>query len=138
MLLLQRESVEGALEKSYYTAPPILRRELYRINVMLMEKPHDPDAYMSFLWDFNIQSINEIMHKLYSLAVGANRDSDVLDVVMEKNIKNLEKAERDSLMFKDAVKSFTWIPFLCAGFGCMGYLVIAIMTSVNGIIDLIR
>ena len=137
MLLLQRESVEGALEKSYDTAPPILKRELYRINVMLMEKPHDPEAYMSFLRDFHIQSVNEIMHKLYSLAVGANRDSDVLDVVMGKNIKSLEKAERDSLMFKDAVKTFTWVPFLCAGFACMGYLVIAIMTSINGIINLI-
>lgn len=137
MLLLQRESVEGALEKSYDTAPPILKRELYRINVMLMEKPHDPEAYMSFLCDFHIQSINEIMHKLYSLAVGANRDSDVLDVVLEKNIKNFEKAERDSLVFKDALKSFTWVPFLIVGVGCMGYLVIAIMTSISGIIHLI-
>lgn len=138
MLLLQRESVEGALEKSYDTAPPILKRELYRINVMLIEKPHDPEAYMSFLNDFPMQSINEIMHKLYSLAVGANRDSEVLDVVMEKNIRSLEKAERDSLMFKDALKSFAWIPFLCAGIGCMGYLVIAIVMSVSGIVDLIR
>lgn len=137
MLLLQRESVEGAIEKSYDTAPPILKPELYRINVMLMEKPHDPEAYMSFLSDFRMQSVKEIMHKLYSLAVGVNRDKEVLDVVMEKNIRSLEKAERDRLMFKDAVKSFAWVPFLCAGIGCMGYLVIAIMTSVSGIIDLI-
>lgn len=137
MLLLQRESVEGAIEKSVDTAPPVLRRELNRIIYMLAIKPHDPDAYMSFLRDYNIQSITEIMHKLYSLAVGANRDSEVLDVVMEKNIKSLEKSERDSMMLKDSMKSFTWIPFLCAGFGCMGYLVIAIVTSINGIIDLI-
>ena len=137
MLLLQRESVEGAIEDSVDTAPPVLKRELMRITEMLSVKPHDPDAYMSFLKDFNNQNISEIMHKLYSLAVGANRDSEVLDVVMEKNIKNLEKSERDSLMFKDSMKSFTWIPFLCAGFGCMGYLVIAIITSINGIIQLI-
>ena len=137
MLLLQRESVEGAIEKSIETAPPILKRDLKRIVAMLSVKPHDPDAYMSFLRDYNIQSVNEIMHKLYSLAVGANRDSEVLEVVMEKNIKNLEKAERDSLMLKDSMKSFTWIPFLAAGFGCIGYLVIAIMTSVSSIIDLI-
>ena len=137
MLLLQRESVEGAIEKSIDTAPPVLKRELVRITGMLAEKPHDPDAYMSFLKDFNNQNIDEIMHKLYSLAVGANRDSEVLDVVIEKNIKYLEKSERDSMLFKDSVKSFTWIPFLCAGFGCMGYLVIAIMTAIGGIIDLI-
>lgn len=137
MLHLQRESVEGAIEKSLETAPPILKRDLERVVAMLSVKPHDPDAYMSFLRDFNIQSVNEIMHKLYSLAVGANRDSEVLDVVIEKNIKNLEKAERDSLMLKDSMNSFTWIPFLAAGFGCIGYLVIAIMTSVSGIIDLI-
>ena len=137
MLLLQRESVEGAIEHSIATAPPVLKRELMRITEMLAQKPHDPDAYMSFMKDFNNQNITEIMHKLYSLAVGANRDSDVLDVVIEKNIKSLEKAERDSMMLKDTMKSFTWVPFLCAGFGCMGYLVIAIMTSINGIIQLI-
>ncbi len=137
MLLLQRESVEGAIEKSIETAPPVLKRELVRITGMLSVKSHDPDAYMSFLKDFNNQGVNEIMHKLYSLAVGANRDSEVLDVVIEKNIKSLEKAERDGLMLQDSLKSFTWIPFLCAGFGCMGYLVIAIVTSVSGIIDLL-
>ncbi|MBQ8519470.1 MAG: hypothetical protein IJ455_07725 [Agathobacter sp.] len=137
MLLLQRESVEGAIEKSIETAPPVLKGELTRITTMLSMKPHDPDAYMSFLCDFSNPQINEIMHKLYSLAVGANRDSEVMDVVIEKNIKNLEKSERDSMLLKDSMKSFTWIPFLCAGFGCMGYLVIAIMTSINGIVDLI-
>lgn len=137
MLLLQRESVEGAMEKSIETAPPILKRELCRITEMLAVKPHDPDAYMSFLRGFGNQNSSEIMHKLYSLAVGANRDSEVLDVAMEKNIKNFERAERDGMLFKDSMKSFTWIPFLCAGFGCMGYLVVAIMTSINGIIDLL-
>ena len=137
LLLLQRESVEGAIEKSMDTAPPVLKLELIRITERLIIRPHDPDAYMSFLKNFNNQGIAEIMHKLYSLAVGANRDSEVLDVVIEKNIKALEKSERDSLMFQDSIKSFTWIPFLCAGFGCMGYLVIAIVTSINGIIDLL-
>lgn len=137
MLLLQRESVEGAIEKSVETASPVLKRDLKRMVAMLSVKPHASEVYMSFLNDLNIQSVNEIMPKLYSLAIGANRDSEVLDVVMEKNIKNLEKAERDSMMFQDSVKTFTWIPFLAAGFGCMGYLVIAIMTSVKGIIELI-
>ncbi|MBQ3559487.1 MAG: hypothetical protein IJA07_08260 [Agathobacter sp.] len=137
MLLLQRESVEGAIEKSIETAPVVLKGELVRMSEMLLMKPHDPEAYMSFLRDFNNQQIREIMHKLYSLAVGANRDAEVMDVVIEKNIKNLEKVERDSMMLRDSMKSFTWIPFLCAGFGCMGYLVIAIVTSINGIVDLI-
>ena len=137
MLLLQRESVEGALEASVHTAPPVLRRELVRITEMLSAKAHDPAAYMSFLQGFDNQNMNEVMHKLYSLAVGANRDSEVLEVVIEKNIKNLEKSERDSMLFQDSIKSYTWIPFLCVGFGCMGYLVIAIVTSINGIIQLI-
>lgn len=137
MLLLQRESVEGAFEKSVKTAPPVLKPEISRINKMLTEKPHDPDAYMSFLRDFGDQGINEIMHKLYSLAVGANRDAEVLDVVMEKNIKALEKSERDTIIFMDSMKNPTWVPFICAGFSCLAYLVIAIMTSIDGIIQMI-
>lgn len=137
MLLLQRESVEGAFERSMETAPPVLIPEISRINGMLTRKPHDPDAYMSFLRDFGDQGINEIMHKLYSLAVGANRDPDVLDVVMEKNIKALEKSERDTIIFMDSMKNPTWIPFICAGFSCLAYLVIAILTSISGIMDMI-
>ena len=137
MLLLQRESVEGAIEKSMETAPPVLKPEIARITEMLTRKPHDPDAYMSFLREFGDQGMNEIMHKLYSLAVGANRDSEVLDVVMEKNIKSLEKAERDAIAFMDSMKNGTWIPFICAGFSCLAYLVIAIMTSIKGIVELI-
>ena len=138
MLLLQRESVEGAIEKSIETAPPVLKRDLYRIIGMLNEMPHNPDAYMSFLRTFNLQDVNEIMHKLYSLAVGTNRDNDVLDVVIEKNIKNLERAERDSMLLKDSIKTFTWIPFVCMGFGCAGYMVIAITTTITSIIELIQ
>ena len=137
MLLLQRESVEGAFIRSLETAPPVLKPEIIRINEMLNQKPHDPDAYMSFLRDFGDQGINEIMHKLYSLAVGANRDAEVLDVVMEKNIKSLEKSERDTIIFVDSMKNPTWIPFICAGFSCLAYLVIAIVTSINGIMDMI-
>lgn len=137
ILLLQRESVEGAMEKSIETAPPVLKRELHRVTELLAVKPHAPEAYMSFLEGLGNPGTGEIMHKLYSLAVGANRDSEVLDVVMEKNIRNLEKAERDSMMLKDSMESATWVPFLCVGFGCMGYLVIAIITSINGIINLI-
>lgn len=137
MLLLQRESVEAAIEKSTETAPPILKRDIYRISHMLSVKAHDPDAYTSFLKEYNMQNINEIMHTLYSLAVGTNRDSEVLDVVIEKNIKNLERSERNGMLLRNNVKSFSWVPFLCVGFGCIGYLVIAIMTSINGIIQLI-
>ena len=137
MLLLQRESVEGSFERSLETAPPVLRPEIMRINEMLARKPHDPDAYMSFLKEFGDQGMNEIMHKLYSLAVGANRDAEVLDVVMEKNIAALEKSERDTIVFMDSMKNPTWIPFICAGFSCLAYLVIAIMTSIDGIMQMI-
>ena len=137
MLLLQRESVEGSFEKSLETAPPVLKPEIERMNEMLSKQSHNPDAYMSFLRELGDSGMNEIMHKLYSLAVGANRDAEVLDVVMEKNIKKLEKSERDTIIFMDSMKNGTWIPFVCAGFSCLAYLVIAIMTSINGIIEMI-
>ena len=104
---------------------------------MLSIEPHNPDAYMSFARAYGNSNIHEMMHKLYSLAVGANREAEVLDVVIEKNIKHLEQYERDTMVFKDNMKSFLWIPFLCAGGGCMGYLVIAIITSVGSIIEMI-
>ena len=56
---------------------------------------------------------------------------------MEKNIKALEKSERDTIIFMDSMKNPTWIPFICAGFSCLAYLVIAILTSISGIMDMI-
>ena len=137
MLLLQRESVEGAIEKTTETAPPVLRREICRMVELCYERPHNPEAYVSFLGTLGDQNSSEMMRKLYSLAIGTNRDSEVLDVVMEKNIRRLEKSERDSMMFQDSVKSFLWIPFLCMGFACIGYLVIAITTTITEIIQMI-
>lgn len=135
MLLLQRESVEGAIEKSMETAPPVLRREISRIVDMFYEKPHNPEAYVSFLGSLGNQDTKEMMRRLYSLAIGTNRDSEVLDVVVEKNIQRLEIAERNSMIFQDTMKSFLWIPFLCMGFACIGYLVIAITTTITEIIQ---
>ena len=62
---------------------------------------------------------------------------DESSMILEKNIKSLEKSERDTIIFMDSMKNPTWIPFICAGFSCLAYLVIAIMTSIDGIIQMI-
>ena len=137
ILLLQRESVESAFEKSIETAPPVLKPEIKRMNKKLFFEPHDEEAYRSFLKDFGNQHIHETMQKLYSLAVGINHNENTLDVIIEENMSNLENAEREAILFRDTIKNGTWIPFICAGFGYLAYLVIAIMNSINQIIQLI-
>lgn len=137
ILLLQRESVEGAFVKSMETAAPILKPELLRLNERLVSSPHNSDAYKSFLKEYGNENIYEVMHQLYSFAVGVNHNDDVLDIIMENNINNLEKVECDTILFRSSIKNYTWIPFICGGFGFLAYLVIAIMSSINQIIQLI-
>lgn len=138
MLLLQRETVEGAIEKSIASASPVLCGELMRIVNMLKETPHNPDAYMSFFKDYNIQEIDEVMRKFYSMAVGANRNKDVMDNLIETHMGNLANAEKRSLEIKSSVVSHTWIPLICVCGGMLLYFAMAVIISIGGIIDMIE
>lgn len=137
MLLIQRETVEGAIEKSVQTAPAVLQRELARISKMLFFTPHNPDAYMSFLKDFNNSNIDEAMRKLYSLAAGTEESEKVMGVIIETNMDSLAHAERESIELKSAVSSYSWIPILVAGIGLGLYFASAAVVSIGNIVNLI-
>lgn len=123
MLLIQRESVEGAIEKSVETAPPVMKNELRRICALLRAEPHNPDAYTSFFADFNNLDIEEAMRKLYALSIGNGGNGDVMSVIIETNMVVLEQAEKERLNIKGSINISGMVPILIIAFGFLMYIV---------------
>lgn len=136
MLLIQRESVEGAIIMSAETAPPVLQTELSRISNILMYKPHNADAYMSFMADFNIPGIEISMRKLYTLAMGTGGIKvDVMNEIIKSNMKLLVKAEKDKIARKgDFSEVFQTIPVVFVSLGMMAYCIAMIYVVILYII----
>lgn len=139
MLLIQRESVEGAIIQSVEKAPPVLQAELTRISNILMVKPHNADAYMSFMADFNIPGIETSMRKLYTLAIGTGGiKADVMNEIIKSNMKLLAKAEKDKIARKgDFSEVFQTMPVVFVSFGMMSYCVVMLYAIIMYIIEIL-
>lgn len=135
MLLIQSESVEGAIMKSEESAPPALQSEIRRISNAFGVKAHDADAYVSFLADFNIVGVEPAMRKLYSLAVGTGgAQLEVMNVIIESNMDLLVQSEKDSIDMKGSFSEiFQTTPVIIITFGMIMYMV----ALVNVVLDYI-
>lgn len=138
MLLIQRESVEGAIIQSVDKAPPVLQAELGRISNILIFKPHDADAYMSFMADFNIPGIEKTMRKLYTLAIGTGGiKADVMNEIIKSNMKLLINAEKDTIARKgDFSEVFQTLPVVFVSLGMMSYCVVMVYVIIIYIIGM--
>ena len=129
LLLLQRESVEGAMFKSVERVSPVLKGDLQRVCVALATTPQSADVYMSFLADFKNPNISETMRTLYSLSVGTGGEKQkVMGVIIESNIVHLSNAEKKSIEDKGSYSGFLEaLPVFVASGALMLYM-IALMT----------
>lgn len=139
MLLIQRESVDSAILNSSKTAPPVLQAELNRICNMIRRKPGNPDAYMSFLADFNILQIETSMRKLYSLSVGTGGSSDVMKFIIDSNMELLTEAERKSIEMKsDTSTLYQFFPILVTSAGMLMYCLAILIVSLGQVLQFLQ
>lgn len=139
MLLMQRESIGKAIIDSSMNAPPVLKAELKRISAMILRDPNDPDAFMSFLADFNILQIETSMRKLYSLSVGTGGNDDVMNFIIDTNMKLLTDAERSNIETKgDMTELYQFLPLLVVSVGIMIYCAAIMFVSFAQIMDLLQ
>lgn len=135
MLRIQKESVDSAILNSVNSAPPVLQAELKRICHMIRRKPGDPDAYMSFLADFNILQIETAMRKLYSLSVGTGGNGDVMKTIIETNMDFLTEAEKKSIEVKsDTSTLYQFLPIMITSVGMLTYCVAIVIVSLSQIL----
>ena len=136
MLLIQRESVEGAIEQSVEMAPPVMKNEVRRISNLLRYEPHNPDAYLSFFADFNNLDIEEAMRKLYALSIGTGGNGDVMEVIIKSNMSILESAEREKLHIKGQINISGMLPILIIGFGFIAYIAAMFVDVINELLKM--
>lgn len=93
-LLLQTESVQVALVKSYNDAPGVLKPELELLMQRLKETPENPMPFIDFFGDFALKDVQSAMKMLYSIQAGSGGDPDtqIADII-ERNNKMLEITE---------------------------------------------
>jgi hypothetical protein len=94
-LLLQTESVQVALVKSYNEAPGVLKPELELLMQRLRETPEASAPFLDFFGDFALKDIQSAMKMLYSIQAGQGGDPDVqIADIIERNNQMLEVTER--------------------------------------------
>jgi hypothetical protein len=94
-LYMQQENVEVALDKSYASAPGVLKVPLAKMLKELDEDPNSMDAYQNFLAEFEIADVQEAMDGLYSIFHGLSGDGqEEFHMITERNLKMSEQAQR--------------------------------------------
>ena len=137
-LLMQRNSVDGSIQKSREIASPVLSAEVKRIGDILEKRPADADAYMSFFADFNILMIENTMRSLRSLALGEKGSNEIMVELMETNLKRLEKAEKDSLSLKGDLSSVVeLVPVGLITIGTIGYCIGLLIVALKTVLTLV-
>lgn len=86
ILLLETESVQGAMLKSRHTVPNVLNYPLEELYEELENNPIGSDAYFDFLKDYDVPKIHEAMKLLYSISSGTGGEiEEQMMTVIEKN-----------------------------------------------------
>lgn len=101
-LLLQSDSVQVSLYKSFDNAPVVLKPELEKMYLKLQNNPTAIEPYLEFMEEFDIKNIQSAMKMLYSLSAGTGGNSEVQieDIIRRNNmmLNDVEKAANDSSM----------------------------------------
>ncbi len=115
-LLMQKENVANAITKSIPKAPPVLRRELEKLNEELMERPSSVELLVNFLKGYNIPGAKKTMSILAALQKGSvTNDRLQMENLVEENMKMLDKEDKIAADFKAATLArYYYYPMLPA------------------------
>ena len=136
-LLLQTESVQVAIRKSYDGAPEILKPELSLLIRRLQAQPElSAESFRDFLGTFGLRDVKSAMSMLHSIQEGSGGDAEaqIVDII-ERNNQSLEVAEKkaaDNAMA--SLKSLFMAPLLIGGAKLMVDMMVFLMQSMGGMI----
>lgn len=101
-LLLQSDSVQVSLYKSFDHAPEVLKPELEKMYLKLQNNPTAVEPYLEFMDEFDIKSIQSAMKMLYSLSAGTggNSEAQIEDIIRRNNVMldDVEKTTNEKSM----------------------------------------
>lgn len=110
-LLLQNYNVQVAIEKSYDTAPLIIKPHIIELTEKLRTNPVGIEPYLSFMSEYTLPDVKTAMKALYSLSENGNGSSgDEIKELLERNHTMMHKAFR--LENEDRLSGFLILFFM--------------------------
>ena len=110
-LLLQNYNVQVAIEKSYDTAPLIIKPHIIELTEKLRMNPVGIEPYLSFMSEYTLPDVKTAMKALYSLSENGNGSSgDEIKELLERNHTMMDKAFR--LENEDRLSGFLILFFM--------------------------
>lgn len=129
ILLLETESVQGAIRKSAAQAPASLQYPLEKMQEGFEEDATGPSPYFAFLEEYEVPKIQESMKLLYSISSGTGGDGNeqMLAVIEKNNDMTLrsEKIKNDNKVA--GMMTYLFLPVLPSGIKIMTDLILIMM-----------
>ncbi|MGN0291897.1 MAG: hypothetical protein ACI4C5_08195, partial [Lachnospiraceae bacterium] len=129
ILLLETESVQGAIRKSAAQAPASLQYPLEKMQEGFEEDATGPSPYFAFLEEYEVPKIQESMKLLYSISSGTGGDGNeqMLAVIEKNNDMTLrsEKIKNDNKVA--GMMTYLFLPVLPSGIKIMADLILIMM-----------
>jgi len=130
-LLIQRNTIVNAISNSLFTAPPIMRRDIRRLEERLFNNPTDIYAFLDFLEEYEMNEVVNTMRSLISMKEGnVENNYDQMNELINYNLNLID--ERENQQFEKAysnVNLYSFLPFTFTSLLLCGYFIaISIVT----------
>lgn len=139
-LLMQKDTVVNAISKSLYTAPPVLRREIRKLEQKLSIDPTNEYAFLDFLENYDMNEVVDTMRSLISMKKGTAVSNKVhMQQLISYNLNLLN--ERDKSRYEQLnakAKLYMFIPFGFTIVIVIVYFIIMFLLIFNFATDIIK
>lgn len=134
-LLMETESVQGAIYKSMENAPKILQYPLKEFSETLQMKPADPDAYFEFLEIYDLPKVHESMKILYSISkgLGGNQEEQILQIIDKNNEMTIQSEKIKNNNKIAGIMVYMLYPVIPSGMKMMADLGLILLTTYGNI-----
>lgn len=135
ILLLETESVQGAIYASMDKVPASLQYPVEKMCAELKKDPIGSDPYFSFLKDYEVPKVQEAVKLLYSIRSGTGGDinEQMLSVIEKNNDMTLrsEKIKNDNRVA--GMMGYLFLPVLPSGIKIMADLALVMITMYSNL-----
>ena len=134
-LLMETESVQGAIYKSMENAPKILQYPLKEFSETLQMKPADPDAYFEFLEIYDLPKVHESMKILYSISkgLGGKQEEQILQIKDKNNEMTIQSEKIKNNNKIAGIMVYMLYPVIPSGIKMMADLGLILLTAYGNI-----
>lgn len=113
-LLMQRDTIINAISKSLFTAPPIMRRDIRKLEERLAYDPTNRYAFLDFLEEYEMNEVVNTMRSLVSMKEGnMSNNKEQMRELISYNLNLIEEREVQQFEVANAKsRIYMFLPFI--------------------------